>query len=195
MKKNIPIAVQRQYVQALIELLETARQNPTQALHDETLIAALKSQGTLCQLSLADQGIFKVSLNTFKRYCQDHAPGGFAALDRLRHAARSAIEQARQHVKSTRKSQKHLLLETRAENAQLLLDNLLLTRLLQLSMRQSQAYATYAGDTNLMALHQKELRELLDLLTCVRSDTRGEKLEKIIHTDPARPDPAFFSRS
>jgi hypothetical protein len=171
--QNIEEADQARYLQAMVDLLEHVQQEPARFREQSTLVESLQSQGKLCRLSMPDIGLFAVSLNTFKRYCQRHVAGGFDALDRRRKAARTAIERCRRVGPTARKTQKGLIGELQADNAQLTLDNLLLTKLLQVSMRQARFYATTSGTPSLMALHDKEQREMLDLLSCVRSDTRG----------------------
>ncbi|MHC8346605.1 hypothetical protein [Pseudomonas sp. RT6P73] len=105
MKKIIPVATQAHYVQALIALLEHIQTEPAHFADDATLVASLKSQGNLCRMTRPEQRIFAVSLNTFKRYCQHHVPGGFGTLDRLRQAARTAIDNARRQGPAPRKTQ------------------------------------------------------------------------------------------
>lgn len=190
--RSIEETEQARYIQALIDLLDRVQKDPARFLDQSALIESLRSQGNLCRLTLPDVGLFAVSLNTFKRYCQRHAAGGFAALDRRRQAARTALDHARREGVTPRKTQKRIIDELHADNAQLTLDNLLLTKLLQLSMRQARYYATASGAPNLLALHDKEQREMLDLLSCVRSDTREAKHEKIVHADTASPDPTVF---
>ena len=194
MKPRLGASKQVRYMQGLMNLLEQVRLDPARFLDQTVLVQSLHSQGKLCRLSLPQFDVLAVSLNTFKRYCQDHVAGGFDAVDRQRRAARDAIEQIRHDGSARRKTQKRLIGELQAEKDQLLLDNLLLTQLLQMAMRQSRYYAQAGGDPQIMALHAKEHRELLDLLSCVRSQTRGPKLEKIVQADKTPPDLAVFHR-
>lgn len=134
-------------VQALQRLLSQVITTPHAFASDETLIAALNTQGGLAQLDRAVKadGIetlntFPTSLNTLKKYSDEVLAGGFNALNALRVKAIEAIERhKRKKTKSnkrTREGLKSRVADHERELDMLRQTNFLLLRALQESMGQ-----------------------------------------------------------
>ncbi len=165
---------------AIIDILIDTSKHPDKYITNNDYLNSLRSQGGLCHLRIPERHIFPLSLNTFKHYCQQFAPGGFDAINKLRLDALEALRNYTQPENKPRKTQKKLISELQSENARLSLDLLLLTKLLKISMQQTKFYAEQSGDQNIIALYHKERRELMDMLTCVRSDVRSRRIEETI---------------
>lgn len=165
---------------AIIDILVDTAKHPEKYISDNNYLNSLRSQGGLCHLSIPERHIFPISLNTFKHYCQQFAPGGFSAINRLRLDALEALTNFTPPDNKPRKTQKKLISELQSENSQLTLDLLLLTKLLKISMRQTKFYAEQSGDQNIIELYHKERRELMDMLTCARSNVRSRRIEEAL---------------
>lgn len=168
-------------VKSIIRLLNELKTNPETKIANLAPLWHLKSQGNLCKLDIPDRNIIPSSLNTFKRYCAQSAPGGFEAIDALRSTVFNLVKQtAEEPVQKKRKNQKQLTEQLKSEINQLNIDLLTTTKILLIAIRQATFYAEASRDPKIIELYHKERNELLDMLTCVRSDLRGYRLEKII---------------
>jgi hypothetical protein len=132
------------------------------------LLPHLGSQGSLARYSHKERGVIACSLNTLKRACS-LMPGGFDALDSLRRRALHAIDSyepqsSASSMSSKRQLQNRLhLLKARLDGATE--DLLLLTRLLEKSMRHARQYAIDSGSPGLIERCAREQAELRDMMT------------------------------
>ena len=173
-KQKIDKRVERntQSVFALRDLLQEILQEPATFIEDASLLKALRSQGAISKYHNENRSIYISSINTLKRICEKSLEGGFDALDRLRTAALQAIEDEQQKTKRsnkiTRSRMSQRIVELNAENQLLQQELLLMSQLLEKSMRQARHYADQAMHENVRMLcekEQKEIRAYLSLST------------------------------
>lgn len=158
-------------VRALQELLQNVCSEPGE-LDTVNFISVLSSQGALAAFSDADRDIHPCSLNTFKRACSQ-LPGGFEAFNNLRLRALRALQEkelTNHCAQPTKKRQ----LQNRVVELQRRLDCatedlLLLTRILDRSMRQSRQYARDSKSETILERCMRDQSEIRDLLTLKQS--------------------------
>lgn len=163
-----------------IRLLNDVISNPASFNSQAGLPEALRSQSALAKYTNPRYKIIASSLNTFKRNCALYAPGGFADVDRLRKQAAIALSRASNPEKARRKTQKELISFLQKEISSMGVDLLVLTNLLTRSMNQTRYYACLSTDNSVLALYEKERREIIDMLTCVDSDQWRSLHEKAL---------------
>lgn len=153
----------KQSIFALCSYLQEVAQTPDKIV-DEELIAALKSQGALAKYSNQMRNIVSSSINTMKRICAQYLDGGFDALDRLRVITLRTIEDSRNRNTSsnkiTRKYMVQRIKELKLSNQKLKQELLLITQLLEISMRQARYYANQSMQDSLRILCEKEQQEI-----------------------------------
>lgn len=169
--KKVDKRVERniQSIIALRELLHEVIQDPANSEHDKELRDALKSQGALSKYRNEKHSIHTSSINTLKRICEKSLEGGFDALDRLRVAALQAIEDEQQKSnrsnKITRGGMSQRISELEVENQILQQELLLISHLLERSMRHARLYAEQSMQKNTRILCDKEQKEIRAFLT------------------------------
>lgn len=155
------------HLHELTRLLAEVCKAPRSFLADESLLAALKSQGALAKYSSADLGIKACSLNTLKKRAESDLAGGFLALDRLRLSALKSFDAIRaQESKSTKTTKAGLamrVLELENDIVEVRCDLEILSDALERSLRQARTYADQAGPV-VKERCKKEQREILSLL-------------------------------
>lgn len=160
---------------ALRDLLREIIQNPCSFADNEILIKALESQGAISKLSDTGRGILASSLNTVKRVSNHVLEGGFDALDSLRTAASDSIDEHKakmqQSPKTTKASLQIELQENKKTLQQILEDLFLVTAALDKSMKQSRSYAKRAASPAVLALCEREQRDLLASLSMCKTPT------------------------
>lgn len=161
MESNNPIV-------ALSDFLKEVLASPAQYQADEALRAALMSQGALAKLAIPSRAIQPSSINTLKRAGRD-LEGGFDALDRLRRAAKDALEVEKSNLaranKKTKAGLKLTVDDLEKENQNLRYDLLRLTQAVETALSQSREYAKQSGKASTIALCEKEQREIRDQLS------------------------------
>lgn len=151
----------------LVRLLTFVRNEPGSA-EATSVFPFLSAQGRLAKYVHSQRGIQACSLNTLKRSCA-LLPGGFTALDELRCRALAAIKEDQGPTQEIEASSKRKLQE-RTQRLQAKLqaateDLLLLTRLLERSMRQARQYAVDSKSAGLLERCAREQAELRDMST------------------------------
>lgn len=167
---------------ALRDLLRGVLQSPANFNGDEPLLKALKSQGAISKYANERLGIHISSINTLKRICEKYLDGGFDTLDRLRVAALQAMENKHQKMnrsnKITRTGMNQRIAELEIENQILQQELLLISYLLEKSMRQSRHYAEQAAHSNIRVICEKEQKEIRAYLSLsVSADILNGKIE------------------
>lgn len=156
-------------VAALYKLLQCALANPGEYLAYDSLLPALRSQGSLAGFGDDTRGISPASLNTVKRIAGTSLEGGFDALDRLRIAVKEALVAERDRGVRSNKTDKAGLArrvkELERENQDLRQDLFLLTLAIEKSLNQSKYYAAESTDAKVLARCKREQRVLLDMLS------------------------------
>lgn len=149
-------------VKATLALLSEALANPAAFSKDKTLEDAISSQGALAKLSDEARNIIAMSLN-HQRKIAEELPGGFEALDRLRRAARNALEVQRTRVRDPTGTSKASLRVRIAELEALVLslrqDLIIVQRAYDLRCAQARLYAKGAS-ASIQALCEKEQKEI-----------------------------------
>jgi len=162
-KRNIQSTV------ALRELLHEVIQEPSKFSEDDALRNALKSQGAISRHCNEKRGICISSINTLKRICDKSLDGGFNALDRLRVAALQALKDKQQKTnrsnKITRGGMDQRIAELEFENQILQQELLMISQLLEKSMRQARLYAKQSSQNNVLMVCEKEQKEIRAFLT------------------------------
>jgi hypothetical protein len=152
---------------ALRALLEKAAEEP-RTFTEHTLTSALKRQGDLASFSDPSLGIKGCALNTFKRACIE-LPGGYEAMDRLRLNALTRINEVRSADSSPPKTTKVALQSTvsllKGGIAAADGDLLLLTKMLELSLRQARQYANDSHDKVIIERCRRQQAEIRDMMT------------------------------
>ena len=184
--KKIDKRVERnnQSVVALRKLLHEVIHEPTKFKEDDKLRNALKSQGGLSQYCNEGRGIYVSSINTLKRICEKSLEGGFNALDRLRVSALQAMEDEQQNInrsnKITRGGINQRIAELEVENQVLQQELLLISHLLERSMRQARRYAEQSTHNNVLIICEKEQKEIRAFLTLsINSDVLKIKVKEL----------------
>lgn len=134
------------------------------------LASALRSQGQLAKHSDPDLGISACALNTFKRACADF-PGGYRAFDALRLEALARLEAARKNAtpKTTKAALQSKAQSLSGELAILEGDLLLLTKMLELALRQARSYALDGKNKAIIELCRREQNAIRDMMTLRRT--------------------------
>lgn len=167
MKKEARIERHVESLEALSKLLLDVVHNPSAFAEDGVLLAALNSQSGTAKYSCPDRGILGTSLNTLKRISDRYFKNGYDALEVLRKGAlESHLREDRRHHRSNKKTKTGLaerVQELEQKNAQLREDLILLTSLLNESVRNARQYAS--SDPINAAICKKNERVLLDKLS------------------------------
>ncbi len=161
-----------QSVFSLYDFLQSIIRAP--AHFDRTLIKHLKSQGALSKYCDESKGIYPSSINTLKRICEKSLDGGFDALDRARQAALQAIDNET-HKQQCGKKITRIILQQRINelemsNQVLRQELLLLSFLLEKSMRQARHYAEQAMQEHVRLICEKEQKEIRSFLSLSNTD-------------------------
>lgn len=154
-------------VAALKSLLEEAAANPTSPDAQE-LKSYLGSQGRLARYSNEALGIEACSLNTMKRACV-FVDGGFDAVDALRRRALAALSAFEVEPADPTEGSKRQL-QRRAKRLRERLDAstedlILMTRVLEMAMRQAKRYAIESGNPGTVERCNREQSDLRDMLS------------------------------
>ena len=162
--------------QALARLLEEVIRNPNSDAARK-IEALLASQGTLARFSDSALGVVGCSLNTLKRSCT-LTPGGFPALDGLRQRALSAIatrsEEMGDAPTKTTKRQLQAKSHSLKESLNCAMEDLmLLTVILEKSIRQAKLYAQESKQAHLIERCAREHAELRDMMSLRRTTIKG----------------------
>ena len=169
--KKIDKRVERntQSVLSLRDFLLKVIREPGKFNQNEVLMSQLKSQGGLSKYHDEAHGIHPSSINTLKRICESSLEGGFDALDRLRLAALQALEHETQIQKKTsevtRNGMQQRIKELELDNQLLQQALLLLSYLLEKSMRQARHYAEQAIQEAVRMICDKEQKEIRSFLS------------------------------
>ena len=164
-------------VRQLHAYLLMVRLEPRRHIENESLHAALKSQGSLARFAVHEAGITPMSLNTAKRAADAvFGVGGFDQLDRLRLDCSEALEQVRSASpqdagRETKNGLKARALAAEAQVGLLSEDLQLATGLLRDCLRQGKTYARRA-DPATQALCDKEQRIVLQMLGLLRTTSK-----------------------
>lgn len=156
-------------LKALKQLISELVADPVPFNPENQVHAALRSQGSLARFESTSFQICPSSINTIKRNADLTLEGGFAELDELRRAALNACMalQRRQPQKKSRASEIHTQLQrAQAELQVALQDNWIVTMALDRSLKQGRYYASQSPDARILALcdrEQKELRAMFSL--------------------------------
>ena len=157
----------RKSVLALRSLLLEVCKTPASFADNAALIVALKSQGALAAFEDDEREVVSSSLNTVKRVSALALPGGFGELNALRVRAALLLRRAIANPKRAYGSKGDLKrrVDSLGEANNLLRrDLLLITKVVDLSMRQARRYAELAGP-DVSAKCQREQRELYAFLS------------------------------
>jgi hypothetical protein len=179
----------RRSILALHAFLTELATNPPKDVHSESVVGALKSQGSLAAFEDHGKGISKMSLNTAKRVADTVVPGGFTELDRLRQRCAGLLSQeptAARPGYGTKEELRRQKQDIEQDAALLRQDLLICTKVLELSMQQGRRYAKEAGGT-VEALCRKEQRELFAYLTARSFEALAEENASGQAVPPDRP--------
>lgn len=153
---------------ALCDLLRDIVSNPHSYVNYASINNALHSQGALAKFVDESRGIHSSSINTQKRISENVLEDGYQTLNKLRLTAQLSIEQfnlsSQIPKKDTRAGLLAIIEQLKADKQSLKEEMLLLTMVLDRSLRQSERYASQANSA-IQALCKKEHRELLDILS------------------------------
>jgi len=156
-----------------MEHLREVVQTPSNYSASDGFRNALKSQGGLSKYEDDSREIHSSSINTLKRIAESRIPGGFDALDRLRLAALEAINLERSKANRSNKKDKIGLAKRLIEldhDKQLLLQDLeRLTLAFQKSLRHGRNYAKQSNKPSVIALCEREQRDLFDELSLMHA--------------------------
>lgn len=181
-----PLDINNSSVLARFKYLESIIQSPSRYNENADLLIVLKSQRGIAKLSLSESSIYPMSLNTLKNRANNFLPGGFAALDNLRHLAFKAIHHSRttkvvpssitkQALKAKVKAQDKLITQLWDEIA-------LVTNILRESITLAEQFAEKCHDPTELSLFKKRRRELLSMLSISKqsltSSHEAQYLEK-----------------
>ncbi len=187
-KPRIDKRVERntQSVFALRDYLQEVLQEPSRFIEEVLLLTALKSQSAVSKYHNEKRSIYISSINTLKRICNKSIDGGFEALDRLRIAALRAIEDEQQKTKRsnkiTRRGMSQRIIELNAENQILQQELLLISHLLEKSLRQARHCADQAMHDNVRMLCEKEQKEIRAYLSLsINADIFKSKVKQLTH--------------
>lgn len=155
-------------IRALLALLEAAQARPSEERH-QAIHVYLHSQAALAKYADPSAGITSCSLNTLKKSCLV-IPGGFMALDHARRRALAALDNAHAGRNFDEGTSKRAL-QARVKKLRQLLqasteDLLLMTRLLDRSLRYCRQYANDSRNPGLIercARDEAEMRDMLSL--------------------------------
>ena len=161
---------------ALNKLLTNVVADPEGYLCDEAIVAALATQSSLAKYESEKLGIVSSSINTLKRISESELEGGYAALDRLRVAALDRWKALQQNSLKRKTRLYEVQAELEQVKAQLKIaqqDNWTVSNAFRKSLRQAKYYATQAGDPRVLALCEREQKELWAMFSLRRKDQAG----------------------
>lgn len=153
-------------------LLQQVTLNPDQYVKNNTIRAALVSQGALAKYTQTiEPVILATSINTLKKYADAVLDKGFAELDEKRRAAAAEIERhnarANKPAKVTRESLRDNIKELEEEVNIILGDLWNLSKAFHRAMRNARHYANQSKNLTLIAqceLDEVELREMVSFV-------------------------------
>lgn len=175
--KKIDKRVQKhiQSIYSLRDFLFEVIREPASFSQNQELLKCLKSQGALAKYHDETYGIYPSSINTLKRICEKSFEGGFDALDRLRREAFEAIENEQKKLKKinkiTRIGLQQRISELEKTNQVLQQELLLLSYLLEKSMRQARYYAQHTHRDQVRLICEKEQNEIRSFLSLSSTTT------------------------
>lgn len=175
----------KQSILLLYELLQLVIQTPSKyATHP--IASCLHSQAALSKFESPPDSIEASSLNTLKRNSEE-IPGGYGGFDRARqlaYAALSTLDTSTEHESGTKRSMELRIKKLSSSLASAHEDLLLLSRLLERSMRLGRQYANNGGISTALAERcRREQSEILDMLTLRQTQIGrlslvGDKVER-----------------
>ncbi|MDZ4281328.1 MAG: hypothetical protein U1C04_11215 [Hydrogenophaga sp.] len=138
-------------IEKLYSLLGDIQAHPAKYSEDHDLMRTLTAQGRLANYKKSEIGIAGMSLNTQKLLADRAIPGGYAALDAARVAAKAALQRYESVTTVPKAGTKTLLLarvkKLEGELLRLEGDLLVVSDLLERCMRQARTYADSAPQT------------------------------------------------
>lgn len=169
MQKFSALSLRHSSCIALSNLLFASIKNVNSTPAD--LSACLKSQAALAHYKNDTLGIFPCSLNTLKRSAVI-LPGGFEALNSARVSLQAALSEGSASPRHVANSKRQIAARNISLAKQLQHfdeDLLLLTRLLEMAMRQARSYAEGSKDSRVIARCAKEQDSIYDMLSLVKA--------------------------
>ncbi|MEN5208105.1 hypothetical protein ABE493_08295 [Stenotrophomonas terrae] len=174
-------------IKCTLALLSEAVTDPANFISDRRLHSAVSSQGALAKLADDRRSIIAMSLN-HQRKVAEELPGGFLALDRLRRAVKSALEQqsTREHEagRTNKAALRARIVELEALILSLRQDLIIVQRAYDHRCAQARSYAKGASAA-IRALCEKEQREI-EATFSLRS-VHSTQNEKVVSIKTARP--------
>ena len=158
---------------ALNKLLTKVIAEPEKYLCDEAIVAALATQSSMAKFESEELGIVASSINTLKRISESELEGGFAALDSLRSTALDkwkVLQQASLKRKTRLYEVQAELVQIKAQLKIAQQDNWTISNAFRKSLRQAKYYAKQASDPHVLALCEREQKELWAMFSLRRKD-------------------------
>lgn len=158
----------KNFLLSRVALLKEVMEHPEKFSENSEVLLALKSQGGLAKLSIAESFIYPMSLNTLKAKSNELLPGGFKEIDNLRLKAADCVAASRLKAKNcgskTKKDLKVKVKEQEVVICQLWNEIALITNVLRESFSLAKQFAEKCPSPSDQAHFKKRHRELLLML-------------------------------